>query len=435
MADYTKMWEKLGLDLEAHAKLLEALPPTYYDVYLKQENRPRGMEYFDFVVNEIHGLRVQELQDFRAAGGMVVGTFCVFVPEELILAAGGVYVGLCAGLDAGTAQAEAVLPRNICPLIKSFMGFKLSRICPYFESCDLLVGETTCDGKKKAFEVLGEYAPVYVMETPQKKEPPDKAMWLAETRILAAKLEELTGRKITADGLAEAVRKVNAKRRALKRLAELRKADPAPISGRDALLIYQIAFYDDVERFTAQVNALCDELEERVRQGVGVAPPGTPRLVVTGTPMAIPNWKVPYITETSGAVIVAEELCTGSRYYESLTDENGTALDDLLANVATRHLEPDCACFTPNNRRLEKLVTMVHNYRAAGVVSYVLSFCDPYAVEFYRIEKTLKEANVPLLKIETDYSQQDTGQLKTRVEAFLEILANKAPVAVTEPNS
>ncbi|MEW6573665.1 MAG: double-cubane-cluster-containing anaerobic reductase [Bacillota bacterium] len=433
MADYTKMWEKLGLDLEAHAKLLEALPPTYYDVYLKQENRPRGMEYFDFVVNEIHGLRVQELQDFRAAGGKVVGTFCVFVPEELILAAGGVYVGLCAGLDAGTAQAEAVLPRNICPLIKSFMGFKLSRICPYFESCDLLVGETTCDGKKKAFEVLGDYAPVYTMETPQKKDPGDRALWLTEIRTLAAKLEELTGRKITADGLVEAVRKVNAKRQALKRLAELRKADPAPISGRDALLIYQIAFYDDVERFTAQVNALCDELEKRVQQGVGVAPPGTPRLVVTGTPMAIPNWKVPYIIETSGAVIVAEELCTGSRYYEALTDELGT-LDDLLANVAARHLEPDCACFTPNSRRMEKLVTMGHEYGAAGVVSYVLPFCDPYAVEAYRVERILKQADIPLLKIETDYSPHDTGQLKTRIEAFLEILSHNAGVAVTGTN-
>jgi len=106
-------------------------------------------------------------------------------------------------------------------------------------------------------------------------------------------LEELTGQKITADGLAEAIRKVNAKRRSVRRLAELRKADLPPISGRDALLIYQVAFYDDVERFTAQVNALCDELEERVRRGVGMAPPGTPRLVVTGTPMAIPKRKSP----------------------------------------------------------------------------------------------------------------------------------------------
>ncbi|HAG07413.1 MAG: 2-hydroxyglutaryl-CoA dehydratase D-component [Clostridia bacterium 62_21] len=429
MADYTRLWSELGLDLEAHEKLLQALPPTYYDVYLAQENRPRGMEYFDFVVNEIHGLRVQELQDFRQKGGKVVGTFCVFVPEELILAAGGVYAGLCAGIEIGTAQAEAVLPRNICPLIKSFMGFKLARVCPYFESCDLLVGETTCDGKKKAFEVLADFAPVHVMETPQKKEPRDRELWLEEVHTLAARLEDLTGKRITRETLTEAIRKVNAKRRALQRLGELRKADPPPLSGRDALLIYQIAFYDDVERFTAQVNALCDELEERVQNGVGVVARGTPRLVVTGTPMAIPNWKLPYIAETSGAVIVAEELCTGARYYEALTDEEGATLDDLLANVAARHLEADCACFTPNTRRLEKLLEMVRAYRADGVISYVLSFCDPYAVENYQVEKVLKQAGVPVLKVETDYSPHDAGQLKTRVQAFLEMLGAVAAQA------
>ncbi|MGQ9512735.1 2-hydroxyacyl-CoA dehydratase [Thermodesulfitimonas sp.] len=125
MVRYNDLWMALGLDLDTHEKLLKALPPTYYEVYFKQENRPRGMEYFDFVINEIPGLRIKELQEFRQAGGKVVGTFCLYVPEELILAAGGVFVGLCAGIEVGTARAESVLPRNICPLIKSFMGFKL----------------------------------------------------------------------------------------------------------------------------------------------------------------------------------------------------------------------------------------------------------------------------------------------------------------------
>lgn len=422
MTRYDELWARLGLDLDAHGKLLAALPPTYYEVYLQQENRPRGMEYFDFVINEIHGLRIQELQEFRQKGGKVVGTFCLYVPEELILAAGGLFVGLCAGVEVGTARAEAVLPRNICPLIKSFMGFKLARICPYFESCDLIVGETTCDGKKKAFEVLSDFAPVYVVEVPQKKDSRDWELWLGEIKALAAQLEELTGQKITAQELKEAIKKVNAKRRALNRLAQLRKVDPPPISGRDALLIYQIAFYDDVDRFTTQVNKLCDELEERVRRNEGVVPPGTPRLLVTGTPMAIPNWKVPYIAETSGAVIVAEELCTGYRYYAELTDETGSTVDDLLRNVAARHLGFDCACFTPNTRRLEKLSSLAKEYRVSGVISYILSFCDPYAVEHYHVEKRMRELNLPVLKIETDYSEHDAGQLRTRIEAFVEML-------------
>ncbi|MBO8128977.1 MAG: 2-hydroxyacyl-CoA dehydratase [Peptococcaceae bacterium] len=425
MDSYRQMWDRLGLNLAAHDQLMAALPLTYADVYLRQENRPKGMEYFDFVVNEIHGQRVKELQDFRDQGGKVVGTFCIFVPEELVLAAGGIYVGLCSGLDIGSAEAEAVLPRNICSLIKSFMGFKLARVCPYFESCDLLVGETTCDGKKKAFEVLGDFAPVYVMETPQKKSVSGRALWLEEIRQLRQRLEDLTGQKVTKESLRDGIKKVNAKRRALKRLSHLRRLSPAPISGRDALLISQIAFYDDVERFTSQVNALCDELEQRVESGIGIAAKDVPRIVVTGTPMAIPNWKVPYIVESGGGVIVAEELCTGLRYFDALTEEEGDSLDDLLENVAARHLEADCACFTPNTRRMDKIVDIVKDYEADGVINYVLSFCDPYAVESYQVEKRLKSEGIPCLKIETDYSQEDAGQIRTRVEAFLEIIANK----------
>jgi len=169
VTDYRKMWDRIGLDLDAHDQLLQVLPPTYMDVYLSQSNRPNGMEYFDFVVSEIHGLRIQELQEHKSKGGKVIGTFCVFVPEEIIRAAGAICIGLCSGVEIGAAQAEKVLPRNVCPLIKSFMGFKLAKVCPYFESCDLVVGETTCDGKKKAFEILNDYVPVHVMETPQMK--------------------------------------------------------------------------------------------------------------------------------------------------------------------------------------------------------------------------------------------------------------------------
>lgn len=160
MADYRKMWESLGLDLVSHDQLMNVLPTTYGSVYMSQENRPEGMEYFDFVVSEVHGQRIQELQDHKAAGGKVIGAFCVYVPEEIVRAAGGIQVGLCSGVEIGTAQAEKVLPRNICPLIKSFMGFKLGKVCPYFESCNMVVGETTCDGKKKAFEILNDFVPV-----------------------------------------------------------------------------------------------------------------------------------------------------------------------------------------------------------------------------------------------------------------------------------
>ena len=154
------------------------------------------MEYFDFVFSEIHGLRVKELVDHRKAGGIVVGTFCTYVPEELVIAAGGICVGLCAGAPVAVEEAEKYLPRNLCALIKSSMGFKLAKVCPYIESCDLLVGETTCDGKKKYYEILGDFQPVHVMELPQRKEEIDKRLWREEIGRLAARLEELTGKKL-----------------------------------------------------------------------------------------------------------------------------------------------------------------------------------------------------------------------------------------------
>jgi len=421
-SDYRDMWEKMGLDLEAHDQLLQALPPTYGDVYLSQQSRPAGMDYFDFVITEIHGLRIQELQQHKAGGGKVVGAFCVFVPEEIVRAAGGLCIGLCSGIEIGSAQAEKVLPRNICPLIKSFMGFKLSKVCPYFESCDMVVGETTCDGKKKAFEILGDYVPVHVMETPHMKREKDLELWRSEVRDFQSRVEEVTGNKVTAEALRHSIKEVNDKRRALMRLAQLRKNSPAPISGKDSLLISQIAMYDDVERFTLKVNELCDEIEKRVKEGQGVAEPAAPRIIVTGTPMAIPNWKVPHIIESSGAVIVAEELCTGLKYFENTVPEDAEGIDGMVGSIADRYMGINCACFTPNIGRLERLVNLAKEYKADGIIHCSLAFCDPYLVEANRVEKALKENGIPLLKIETDYGQEDAGQLKTRIEAFLEII-------------
>ena len=203
---YDEMWEKLNLDLQAHEGLLSVLGKFYGDIYLSQDKRLKGMEYLDFVLSEVHGLRIKELQEAKAQGRKIVGTFCVFVPEEIVLAADAVCVGLCAGAEIGKEAAEKILPRNTCALIKSFVGFKLSRLCPYIESCDLVVGETTCDGKKKAYEIFADYAPVYVMEIPQMKNACDRDLWKTEILRFKDKIEEITGNKITAEKLQAAIK-------------------------------------------------------------------------------------------------------------------------------------------------------------------------------------------------------------------------------------
>lgn len=422
MTDYKKLWESLDMDLEKHEQLCNLLPDFFTEVYHSQENRPEGMNYFNLVVSSIHGLRPEELKRHRDSGGKVVGTFCVYVPDELIFAAGAIGIGLCGGSQFRVADGERVLPKNTCPLIKSFMGAKITKTCPYFQSCDLLVGETTCDGKKKAWEIMKNYADIHVMHLPQMKRDIDLRAWSHELEILKERLEELTGNEITPSKLKDAIKLINEKRKALRRLYELRKAKPVPISGKDALLVTQIAFYDDPERFTSKVNSLCDELEERVKLGKGVFPSGTKRIIITGTPMAIPNWKLHHIVETSGAAVVCEETCTGTRYFENLVDEEPDTLEAQIRAISERYMKTNCACFTPNQGRIDDIIRLVREYKADGVIYYNLQFCQSYAVEYELVRQALQREGIPVLFIETDYSENDSGQIKTRVQAFLEML-------------
>ncbi|OPX96477.1 MAG: R-phenyllactate dehydratase beta subunit [Syntrophorhabdus sp. PtaB.Bin006] len=421
--DYTEMWSSLGLNLQAHQGLLGVLSDAYQNIYLSQQGRPEGIKYFDFVISEVHGQRIVEIVKKKMEGKPIIGTFCVYVPEELILAVDGVAVGLCAGADVGTDEAEKYLPRTTCALIKAFMGFKLAGLCPYVESTDLIVGETTCDGKKKAYEILNEVTgKVYVMELPNMKNDESKILWKKEVRKFARKLSEITGIEITLERLKEASSIVNAKRKALQRLSALRSHDPAPISGLDALLINQVSFYDDPVRFTSQVNGLCDELEKRAKAGTGVAPKGTPRVLISGSPMAIPNWKLHAVVEGSGAVVVGEESCVGERNFSTLFDRSFSSVDETIDAIADRYMTINCACFTPNNERLGDIKSMIEKLHAHGLIHYALQFCTPYMVEAYRVRQAINGGRFPFLGIETDYSMEDMGQLKTRIEAFVEMI-------------
>jgi len=421
---YKAMWESLNLDISAHDGLLAVLGKFYNDIYLSQQGRLKGMEYLDFVLSEVHGLRIKELQEAKQAGKKIVGTFCVFVPEELTLAAGAIQVGLCAGAEAGTQEAEKLVPRNTCALIKSFIGFKLARICPYMESCDMIIGETTCDGKKKAYENFAEHVPIYVMEVPQQKKASDRDLWKSEILSYKSELEKLTKNKITAKNLKKSIKTVNDKRRALQRLNRLRAAVPTPISGRDVLLVNQISSYDDPERFTKSIDILCDEIEDRIRKEEGIVPAGISRLMLSGCPMAVPNWKLPFVIEGANAVVVGEESCIGTRNTRDLVDESAETMDEMMDAICDRYLKIDCACFTPNTERLENIISMAKELNVDGVIHYALMFCQPYAIEAIKLEKVLKKENIPMLSIETDYSMDDVEQLKTRVEAFVEMVSS-----------
>ena len=165
MADYRKMWEDLGMDMENHDNLCQVLPTAVGDVFLSQENRPNAMDFWDLVISEVHGIRPAELIEAQKEGRKVFGTFCVYVPDEVVIAANGIVTGLCGGSQFWVPDGEKVLPKSTCPLVKASVGARLGRTCPFFRIADMYVGETTCDGKKKAYEILGEDVPMYIMRS------------------------------------------------------------------------------------------------------------------------------------------------------------------------------------------------------------------------------------------------------------------------------
>jgi benzoyl-CoA reductase/2-hydroxyglutaryl-CoA dehydratase subunit BcrC/BadD/HgdB len=425
MAGYKEireMWDDLGVDLEKHDNYVGAFPKVFKETILGQENRPEGMAYFTDVVKRLHGARPWELYQHKQNGGKVVGTYCVYVPDELIYALGAASTGLCGGDQFWVPAGQAVLPSNMCALVASSVGSRLDRTSPFCQVADLYVGEATCDGKKKAWEILGQDVNLHVMDMPQKKRAKDAERFAQEIEELGGVLENLTGNTLTAERLAGGIKLINGRRRALQRLQAVRSARPAPISGLDALMVTQVGFYDDPARFAEKVHELCDELEERVKDGQGAAPADAKRIVLTGSPMAIPNWKLPRIVEQSGGVVVAEELCTGSRFFENLVAEDIADLDGMIRALAQRYLKTNCACFTPNQGRMDDVVRLARDNQADGVIDYALQFCGLYTTESHLVAQAMKQAGLPMLQVVTDYSTEDTAQLSTRVQAFLEML-------------
>jgi benzoyl-CoA reductase/2-hydroxyglutaryl-CoA dehydratase subunit BcrC/BadD/HgdB len=377
----------------------------------------RNLDYFQ----KSYDVRIGQLMEKRAKGIKVVGTFCLFVPDEIIFAAGADRIVLCGGRTDTIARAEQSLPRNICPLIKSSFGAIVDACCGGNLSCqhvrlvDVVVAEATCDGKKKMYELLPEYLPTYVLDLPQKPGSPEAITYfLSELRKFGKYLEDLTGNAIREDELKREIQSLNETRRLLHRLFDMRRLNPPPITGSEVLRVMQKQFFLSPEQFREGISQLCDEMEHRSSP----ARPG-PRIMISGCPMSAGNTKISDIVEKKGAVIVVEESCTGTRSFWDLVDEN----KDPWTALAERYLKIPCACMTPNDQRISRIVDLARRYNVDGVVYYTLSFCHGYNIERLLVQKALKKEKIPMLAIESDYGDSDIEQIGIRIDAFLEMVS------------
>jgi benzoyl-CoA reductase/2-hydroxyglutaryl-CoA dehydratase subunit BcrC/BadD/HgdB len=377
----------------------------------------KSLERFDGAYAD----RIGQLAGRKEAGTKIVGTFCLYVPDEIIFAAGADRVILCGGRNDTIAAAEEFLPRNVCPLVKSSFGAVVSRCCeesnacPHFSLVDMVVAEATCDAKKKMYELLDEYVPTYVLDLPQKPDSPEALQYfMGELEKFKGAMERLTGVSVTDARLREEIRRSNETRRLFRRLYEMRRLDPPPVKGTDVLKILQKQFFLSPDVLQKTLRKVCDEAEG-IKMGGGQA---GPRIMLSGCPMAGGNTKVPDIIEARGGAIVVEESCTGTRSFENLVDED----KEPMAALAERYIKIPCACMTPNARRVEGILELAEHFNVDGVVYYTLQSCHGYNVERYKVQQALRNAGIPMLAIETDYSESDVGQIGIRVDAFLEML-------------
>lgn len=350
----------------------------------------------------------------HATGQPIVGIMCEYAPRELIIAAGCMPVCLCGGSVETIPAAESDLPANLCPLIKSTYGYHVEKTNPFLEMAELIVAETTCDGKKKMFELMAESRPTYVLELPQKENDSDALEhWTHELQKFRKEIESRFQIEITDDKIREATRIMNRERALRRELAALMKADNPPLTGRELLTLKSsisgipadlVQYEKAIEFFKNRQT--CSDTASRVR------------VLMTGVPIVHGTERVLEIIESHGGLVVCMENCTGLK---PILDDVDASAEDPLRALAEKYFHLPCSVMTANTGRLESLEKLAKEYRPECIIELIWQACLTYDVESVRIRQLAADKlGIPYLRIETDYSPSDSARIAVRVEALFE---------------
>ncbi|MBR0252229.1 MAG: 2-hydroxyacyl-CoA dehydratase, partial [Synergistaceae bacterium] len=326
---------------------------------------PKNFESF----NDARKKSFMALYEAKQRGKKVIGVFCSYTPIEIVYAAGAISVGLCGKSEQGIPEAETVLPKTLCPLIKASYGMAMTDQCPFFYFSDGILAETTCDGKKKMYELMSKIKPVHVLNLPQGR---DQAMaiesWTEEVKRAAKFLENLFNVKITEEKLHDAIVYRNKVRKAIVDLYEVAKLKPSPASGYEISTLAESAdFHFTDDDLVAKIEKSTRELKERVRTDGA----DRPRVLITGCPNAGVRDKIIKRLEELGADYVCADNCAGPRAQKFMIDENS----EPYRAIAERYLKINCSVMTPNTTRFDDIKNLIHEYSVDGVIEIVLHGC------------------------------------------------------------
>jgi benzoyl-CoA reductase/2-hydroxyglutaryl-CoA dehydratase subunit BcrC/BadD/HgdB len=375
------------------------------------------------IMNTLQQIAEQNLLDIekaKASGRSVIGFYCLYSPTEMAIAADAIPLPLCGTRNTPIAAAEEILPRNLCPLIKSSFGFAITDSCPFFRFSDIIIGDTTCDGKKKMFELLSRYKTTHVLQLPQNQDQETALpIWRAELERFKKIIEAKTGIPISDERLRAAIQLMNRERSARKALMDLGKIDPAPLSGSQVLeILFKIGFMADKEKGISLMEEVVSQAQNGAFRSADAAIGKEKRILLTGVPVGLGSDKVVKIIEQSGANVVALENCSGYKQ-AFFVDENKDPMDAL----AEQYLSTPCSVMSPNTGRFDLLKEMIREFSVDGVIDLTWQACHTYNIEAFGVNELVQETlDIPALHLETDYAESDTEQLRVRIQAYLEML-------------
>jgi len=355
------------------------------------------------------------VKEYKTSGKKVIGWLCTYVPEEIIHAAGALPIRITGyqqeqELDDGTAYLYV----NNCSFSRSCLQLALRG---EYDFLDGVVGGSTCDGVRRLFDLWRKYIGTnfnQILSIPRKFTQEAHELYLSQVTQFKQHLEEFMGAPITDEALTKSIDLYNKTRALLKELYDLRKSDNPPVTGAEVLEVLEAGFRMPKEAFNELLKKFLEELSKS-----NSATKGRARLAVVGS--VLTNAEFIKSIEEQGGMVVTDELCTSTRYWSDPVVLDGNK--SLLEAIAKRYLNNfPCARMYPSDERFDRIIQLIKDFRVDGVVSQIIRYCIPYAHDLPLLIKKLEKVDVPVLALDVEYGSSGSGQIATRVQAFLEML-------------
>ncbi|MFX0072253.1 MAG: double-cubane-cluster-containing anaerobic reductase [Candidatus Hermodarchaeota archaeon] len=359
------------------------------------------------------------IKEQKEKGKPVVGVYCCFAPLEIFWSIDASVAVLCGASADPITAAEEDLPVNICPLVKSSYGYIKTNTCPFNKLSDVVVAETTCDGKKKMFELIQNKKPTYIMELPVMPGKDESFnFWLEKVNDVKKWTEQQFNITITKEMIEKAIKEANYRRNLVLQIYEYLKPHPPYLTNNEMIALNGYAFYITGKAAEVAINYALEALKKRRLNNNTVTSAQAPRILVTGSPVMGATEKVYKIIEESGGIVIVSEACSGIKPLLRPVEED---TGDPIRALARRYFEFPCSVMAMNTYRLEQLDYLIKEFKPDAVVEIVLMGCHTYNIESYIIQKYItREQGLPYVKLETDYSQSDLEQIRTKIQAILE---------------